>query len=236
MVDVFEEVEEQLRQEKYLDALKQWGPWVGGAAAAIVVVAAGYQWWTHNQTVAAEAASLQYLSAIDQLVDENLGLADAGLDTVTREGTAGYRTLALLQRAAIALENDDPAAAADLYDQAAASTSEPVVRDLAQLKSIWARWDSLSFADIEIRLMPLADGGAPYRWLARESIGAAALREGNLERAESEYQLLAFSFETSDEARRRAQEALAVIAARNALAAADVPVDEQAVTEDSEND
>lgn len=224
MVDVFEEVDEQLRQDRYQDALKQWGPWVGGVSLAIIILVAGYQWWVSSQNAAIDAASESYFSAVEQLTLGNSELADTGLETLSNEGTSGYRTLAILQRAAIALENDDLAGAADLFDQAAASTSEPIIRDLAQLKAIWARWETLSFADIEIRLTPLTGAASPYRFLARESIAAAALRNDDLARAESEYQFLAFSFETTEDMRRRAQEALAVIAARNAVAGPAEPV------------
>ncbi len=235
MVDVFDEVEEQLRQDRYQEALKKWGPIVGGVALAIILVAAGWQWWVASRVAQAEAASMAYLAAVDQIIEEETALAQAGLQALSEDGNAGYRTLALLQRAGLALDEGDRETAATYFDEAASSTSEPLLRDLAQLKSVWARWDELSFADIEIRLSPLAADSAPYRFLARESIGAAALRAGDLERAESEYQILAFSFEVSDALRRRAQEALAAIAALQAVSGEDV-TDEQATTEDGSND
>lgn len=251
MVDIFEEVDEELRQDKYQEALKKWGPWVRGIALAIIVSVAGWQWFAHARVQAAEAASETYLAAVDQIIAEQPELAAAGLDEVILDGHSGYRTLALLQRANMALEAGDNDGAAAYFDEAASSTSEPILRDIAQLKAVWARWDSLSFADIEIRLSPLTGDTAPYRFLARESIGAAALREGDLDRAESEYQVFAFNFEISDEMRRRAQEALASIAARRAVETpaetpvetpaetpADTPVseDEQAIIEDGSND
>lgn len=239
MVDVFEEVDEQLRQDQYQDVLKKWGPWVGGAALAIVVGVAGWQWFAASQTAQAEAASEAYLAAVDQIIAEDIAEAEASLDGMIRGDHSGYRTLATLQRAGLALEAGDLETAAAYYDEAASSTSEPILRDLAQLKAVWARWDTLSFADIDIRLSPLTGNDAPYRMLARESIGAAALRADDLDRAESEYQILAFNFEISDEMRRRAQEAVAVIAARRAVEApaeAAETTDEQATTEDGSND
>ena len=43
MVDVFDEVEEELRQERYHALLRKWGPWVPGGAVTIVAGVAGYQ-------------------------------------------------------------------------------------------------------------------------------------------------------------------------------------------------
>ena len=236
MVDVFEEVEEELRNDKYQELLRKWGPWVGGAALAIIVGAAGLQFWDHWRTSQLEESSDAFIAAIENFEGGELALADAGLDTLTRDGTAGYALLAQLRRAEIALENEDREAAAALYDQVAASTSDPIIRDLAQLKAVWARWGSLSFADIDIRVSPLAGASSPYRLLARETIGAAALRAGDLDRARTEYQLLAFSLDAPQGVARRGQEALALIASLSAVEEAEAlpePVTEPETTPDN---
>ena len=211
MVDVFEEVEEELRNDKYQEALKKWGPWVGGAAAAIVVGAAGIQFWDYWRTSQLQESSDAYLEAVSNFESGEFALADAGFDTLTREGTSGYVLMAQMRRAEIALENGENETAASLFDQIAASTSDQIISDMAQLKAVWARWDTLSFADVEIRVSPLAGASSPYRLLARETIGAAALRAGDLERAESEYQLLTFALDAPQGVQRRGQEALALI-------------------------
>lgn len=228
MVDVFEEVEEELRNDKYQDALKKWGPWVGAAAAAIVVGAAGIQFWDYWRTSQLQNSSDAYREAVSNFEAGELALADAGFDTLTREGTSGYALMAQMRRAEIALENGDNEAAASLFDQIAASSADPIISDMAQLKAVWARWASLSFADVEIRVSPLAGATSPYRLLARETIGAAALRAGDLERAESEYQLLTFSLDAPQGVQRRGQEALALIASLSSV--------EEAPLEDAETE
>ena len=44
MVDIFEEVDEELRKDKYQELLRKYGPWALGGAIGIIAVAAGYQW------------------------------------------------------------------------------------------------------------------------------------------------------------------------------------------------
>jgi hypothetical protein len=107
-----------------------------------------------------------------------------------------------------------------------------VIRDLAEIRAVWALWDSLSFADVEIRLQSLASDTAPYRFLARETIGAAALRDGQLDRAEEAYQFISFAFDAPEGVRRRAQEALAIIERERALAAPQSAVIEEAPVDD----
>jgi hypothetical protein len=214
VVDIFEEVDEELRKDKYQDLARQYGPLVLGAAAAIILGTAGYQGWQAWQTSTRETSSDAYLVAINALDAGQVTQAAAGFEALASSGTASYEILALVQRAAIALEAGDNVAAAGFYEQAAAQSGDPLVRDLASLKAVWALWDTLSFNDVEIRLTPLTDATSPYRHLAREAIAVAALRADDLDRARREYQFLSVGFDVPQGVARRAQEGLALIAER----------------------
>ena len=221
MVDIFEEVDEELRRDKYDELTRKYLPWALGAAGAIVLGATAYWAWESWTTSRGEASSETYFAALDQYESGELALADAGFETLSETGAGGYPALALMNRGSIALEQGNPEEAAALFEQAAAATGEAVVSDLAELKAAWARWPNLSFNDIELRLTPLTDDTDPYRFLAREAIAAAALRDGNIERARDDYQFLSFQLETPEGVRRRSQEALAMIAQHDALAPAE---------------
>lgn len=214
MVDIFEEVDEELRKDKFQDLARQYGPYVIGAAAAIVLGTAGYQGWQAWQTSTRETSSDAYLVAVNAVDAGQSAQAASSFETLATTGTASYANLALLQRAAIALEAGDNAAAAGFFEQVAAQSGDPLIRDLASLKAVWALWDDLSFNDVEIRLTPLTDPTSPYRHLAREAIAVAALRADDLPRARREYQFLSVAFDVPQGVARRAQEGLALIDGR----------------------
>jgi hypothetical protein len=219
VVDIFEEVDEELRNDEYQVLLRKYGPWVLGGAVAIVAGTAAYQGWSAWRTSQIETSSNAFIVAQEHYDEGRLPLAAASFETLAGNATAGYATLSLLQRAAIALEDGDSEVAAQFFDQAAASSSDPLISDLAELKSVWARWETLSSSDVEIRLSPLTQTQSPYRYLARESIAAAALRAGEYDTAEGIYQLL--SLDTGDKparVRQRAMEALALLEQINANA------------------
>ena len=218
MVDIFEEVDEELRRDKYQDLLRQWGPWVLGAAVSIILGAVAWQAFDAWQTGDRESSSDAFISAMNNVQADELNLAAAGLETLAGEGTPGYVSLALLQRGNVALQQGDNAAAAEFFDQAAARSSDPLLRDMAEIRSVWASWDSLSFSDIDLRMNVLVGNNSPFRHLARETIAAAALRADEIERARTQYQFLAFANDAPGGVQARAQEALALIAQRNALA------------------
>ena len=216
-----------------------------GGALAIIAAAAGYQGWQSWSMARREASSEAFFQALRAADEGQLVLAGAGLETLAENGAGSYPALALMERGIVALDQGDPEAAASFFERAAHQTSEPILHDLAELKAVWARWDALSFSEIDIRLSSLTGDTRPYRFLAREAIAAAALRDDQLDRAREHYQFLSFAFEAPDGVRRRAQEALALIDQREALAgparsesapATDdaVPAQSQTETDDTE--
>ncbi len=227
MVDIFEEVDEELRRDKYQDLLRKYGPWALGGALAIIAGTVGWQGFEAWQTSNRETASDSYLAAMTQVENGQFPLAAASLETLAEQGTAGYVPLALIQRGNVALEQGDTATAADFFEQAAIAANDPLLQDMAEIRAVWASWDTLSFSDIDLRLSRLVNGDSPFRHLARETIASAALRAGDHERARTQYQFLAFASDAPAGVQARAQEALALIAQR--AAPADTLADDAAI-------
>ncbi|MFW6413223.1 MAG: tetratricopeptide repeat protein [Oceanicaulis sp.] len=211
MVDVFDEVEEELRRERYQALLRQWGPWVGGVAVAIVLGVAGYQFIDWRSETTAAGASDRYMAASDLIAEGDLAAADAALAGLAEDGPRGYAALALLRRGEIALEQGDADEAARLFTAAAERAPEPLTRDLARYKAALAQFDTLSYDDLSVRLEPLSEGEARFGLLAGELIAAAALRDERWAQARSRYELLSVALDAPPGLSRRAAEALAFI-------------------------
>ncbi|WP_019962046.1 tetratricopeptide repeat protein [Woodsholea maritima] len=210
MADIFDEVEEQLRHERYMAYFKQYGPWVLGAVTAIVLGVAGFEAYKHFNKVAAERASDQYLGALENLDAGEDEAALAALRDLATSGPSGYGILALMQNAAYALEQGNTAQAASLYREAATRSNDPIIRDMARYKSVLAEFETLSYDDAVIRLRPLTEGNATYGLLARELIGAAAMKAGRWDEARAQYDILVIQLDAPG-LNQRAREALALI-------------------------
>ena len=140
LVDIFDEVDEELRAERAGKLLKRYGGLIIGLALLIVAGAAGWQGWRWYQAKQDAAAALEYLTAM-RLADSaaagntaNTPAAIAALDRLAVTAPEGYRTLARLRDAALKADTGDLAGATALWNAVAADgAADPLLRDLANL-------------------------------------------------------------------------------------------------------
>lgn len=211
MADIFNEVEEELRKDKYQEWLRTYGPWFAGAAAILIIGVAGYEGWKAWSTEQEESASATYNAALADVSADRLDEAAAEFEMIADEGPHGYAVLALMQRGALALDQGDRDAAADFFEQAAERASDPIIGDLATMKAIWARFESYSADDLSNRLSPLTAEDRPYRYLAREAIGVSALNAGDYDTARRQFEAITYSLDAPEGVRVRATAAMAVV-------------------------
>lgn len=190
MVDVFEQVEEELRSERYKRWAKTWLPVVGAVLGVALVAALGWWAWQSHVTRQADAASTDYQRGLETLEGGNPTGADAAFVEVVRRGGA-YKILALQQRAEIAINRNQIPQAIEFLDEAAKSSRDPLLSDAPALKAAWLVMDTdASLADIEARLEPLTGNKRPLRYYAREALAMARMQHGQLPAAREAFVLL----------------------------------------------
>lgn len=220
MVDVFDEVEEQLRAERYRTLVMKSLPWVAAAAAAAVIGVGGFWGWNAYQTSQTDKASQGYQAALETAQKQGPAKAFDGFKSVADINANGYKSLALMQMGAIRLEESKAKEAVAYFDEAAKVAPNAMIGDLARLKSAFALMDTASYKDIETRLTPLAGEKSPYRVYAKEALAFAKLQAGDLAGARSDFVILANSLDanTSEAVRQRAQAAMQLIDSGSAKA------------------
>lgn len=212
MVDVFDEVEEQLRSDRYRTLALKALPWIGAATVAVVIGVGGYWGWTSYQDKEAAKASETYQAALETMSRDGAAKGYSAMETVSKGGARGYRALALMHMGGIRLDEGKTAEAVGYFDEAAKLSSDPVIGDLARLKSALALMDTASFKDIEARLMPLAGEKSPYRVNAKEALAFAKLQAGDPKGAREDFSVLANLLDNNSEGvRQRAQAAMQII-------------------------
>jgi hypothetical protein len=185
MVDIFSEVDEELRRQKTLDVFKKYG-WVFAILGVAIVVGTaawrGYEAWQERQAL---ASSDEYAVALTTLrsgkVDEAVTMLQKLAD---RPDASGYQLLARFQLASSLSVQDKPAAI-EQFDAIAADTKvDMVFRDVAALRAAILALDSAPFEQQRKRLEPLAGPQGSQRHTARYLLALAYARVGDREGAD----------------------------------------------------
>ncbi len=211
MVDVFDQVEEELRSDRYKRLARTWLPVAGGVLLIALIAALAWWGWQKMETSKADRASIAYQRGLESLEANNLVGAEAAFVQAAGGGIAAYKALALQHRAGIAVQQNRVPAAVELFDEAAAASGEPLLRDGATYKAALLLMDTASFEDIQARLEPLTEEGRPFRAFAREALAMAQLQHGKTAEARSTLVVLKNSLDTPREISQRAELAIASI-------------------------
>lgn len=212
VVDVFEQVEEELRSDRYKRLARTWLPVVGGVL--LLALIAALAWWGYDswQTRQADEASAAYDRGIEALQGNNPAGAEAAFAEAEKKGNRAYRAMALQHRAALALGENRIPQAIELFDEAAKVGGDPLLADPAALKAAWLAMDNgADLAAIEARLTPLTEEGRPLRAFAQEALALARLQFGKTAEAREVLVLLQLGQDVPDDVRERATAAIAMI-------------------------
>ncbi len=218
MVDIFDEVEEDLRAERAGKLLSQYGWLLIVLVVLIVGAAVGWQLWKRHQNQSDAAAAARYVAA--QTAIEQTGQAGgskaaptAVLDQLARSAPEGYRTLARLRAAGLKAADGDVAGGVALWNAVAADPdADPLLRGLASLRATERELDSGDPVQLEARLKPLADPANSWSALAREQLALLDLRQGKVDEARKTLQTLSIDIDSPSGLRARATALLAGLA------------------------
>jgi hypothetical protein len=214
VVDIFDEVEEELRAERARQLFKRYGALMLAVAVLIVVAAGGWEIWRWRQAKADQIAAQNYIAAMTlqaspaAQVDTRTLIADYA--AIAKAAPEGYRTLARLQQAALEAKAGDLKAAAALWDSVATDAdAAPLLRDLANL--LWCQHliDTGDPGMLRGRLEVLAAPDSVWRPLAQEQLALLDLRQGKTQAAKAELTKLAQDVTAPEGVRGRAAALLA---------------------------
>jgi hypothetical protein len=209
--DVFEEVEESLRQDKFAQFLQKHAAWLIAGVVALLLAIGGYQGFNAWRLSQSRDTADRMTQAHALVEAGKFPEAEKALGEIANSGPAGYKAAALMELGAVRSSQGDNAGALKAYDQAAGVSPTAQFRDAAKLKAAYVAADLEDFAKLEARLKPMVDGGGPFSFQARELLGLQAAANGDTTRARSELEFLTLALDAPAGVRQRAQSALAVL-------------------------
>ena len=190
MVDFINEVEEELRKDEYNRLLKKFGPLIVAVIIAIIAATGYMEWRKSSADRMARAVSVAYVQAGEKASDGNAQGAIADFIAISKQAPSGYAGLSLMRAAALEIEAGNRDRAVGLFDEAAGVFEKPRHKQLAQLKAGYFLAGDGRYDDVRARMAPLAAQDQPYEDLARELLGFAAMRAGDMSAAREQFSYL----------------------------------------------
>lgn len=204
MSDIFEETEEDLRAQKWVEIVKKGAPWVGAFLVAALLAALALWGWQTWQDKVSDTASETFQAAMDASAKGDTGTARAKFEDVVKHGNDTYKAMALMELAGMAVTDKKVDEAVKDFDEAAKASHDPMMSDLAQIKAVYLIMDKAPFADVQKRLTPLTGDKHPLSALAKEALAMAKIQAGDIKGARADLQVLSVSLTAPDGVKQRA--------------------------------
>ena len=209
--ELFREVDEEVRQDRYQQVWKRYGTLLVIAVVAIVGATVAFVVWRGAQESAREADSTRFLAAVVQEQTQR-DTAILQLRDIANDGTPGYRFLASLGEASLLADAGNTAEAVAVFDSIAADDDLGAsYRDMARLLAVARGMELLGSDEVEQRLSALNTEDNPFRVTAREFLAVSAIRNGNDVQARELLQANVDDSEAPPASRNRAIELLSAL-------------------------
>ncbi|MCW5747489.1 MAG: tetratricopeptide repeat protein [Alphaproteobacteria bacterium] len=209
MADIFQEVDEALRQDRAKEWWDRHGSKVIGGVVALILAIAAWNGWTWYQTSARGKAGMAFSAAVES-ASKDRAASIAALEKLT-SGVEPYASLARLKVAQLTAEGGDHAAAATQFAGAGQSLASADLRELSVLLGVMQSFDSAAPDDLQARLQPLTARERPWRSSALEMMAAVAMKRQDMPAARALLTELRDDPATPPAMRERARELLAVL-------------------------
>jgi hypothetical protein len=206
----FEEVDEEVRNEKFKQLLNKYGVYILGVLILALSVAVGYEKiaaWRINK---AEQTNARYMQASTPTKDfeDNLAL----LEEIVATESGLYKDMAYLKMANILLDNGQNERGIEvlqkIVDDASVSSK---IKEITVVKLATYKVDTASFEEMDALLSPVINENGAWAPMAKELLAMSAIQNKDMEKAKAIYQELLLNDAISDDFKARINDVLAVI-------------------------
>lgn len=188
MADIFDELEEDLKEQKIYDLWHKWGNWIIGAALLIVIGAAGVPVWKYYHHSIKTDESSRYSSALALAQKGQNQDAQKIFEELSANGKTGYAQLAALQLAALNQNSASVDGALKIYqDLDLKNPSNLSFSGLSKVLAGYSGISSIQAETIATQFTPLAAAGNPWQGLSLELQGLYALEKGDKSKAAEDF-------------------------------------------------
>ena len=212
MGDIFQEVDEEVRRDRYSKFWKDYGGYIIAVAVAVVLGTTASVGWQEYTTQRQQEDSDRFAAAAALAAEGKQLEAAEAFRILVAEAQEGYALLSRFRSVDALKEAGDTSGAVAVLEAIAEDNGvDALYRDLATLLSIMHVLDDDDPNELRTRLIPLIAIDGAWRHSARELSAALARRIGDKELAKSEFKKLADDLMAPSGVRSRAAEILQIL-------------------------
>ncbi len=191
MTEFSREVDDEYRRDQVAAIFKKYGNAIVGVLLIIVVGIGGWQFLQWRQLKAAQASAVAYEAALKLSAEAKGTEAETALGAIAGDAASPYADLAKLRQAA-EMAKRDPVAGGKVFDAIAADASvELELKNAARIRAAYLLVDTATLEELTKRVGDLAVADGAWRSSAREILGLAAFKAGDIEKAAQFFQDIA---------------------------------------------
>jgi len=209
LADIFDEVEEGLRQDRAARLWKKYGVFAYIAAALLIGGVALNEYMQSQRAQNLEEQGAAFESADEALSEQNFEQAGDEFAALAQSDNEIAPLAANYLAAARLAGNADRAAAVDALEMAA--NAETPIGKLSLMKAAYLKAGETSRAEMETYLGSLMDEESEFGALALELVASMAVQEGDVEYARQVFNELRFLANVPEGTVERATQALAAL-------------------------
>ncbi|MEE2694283.1 MAG: tetratricopeptide repeat protein [Pseudomonadota bacterium] len=212
MGDIFQEVDDEVRQARLMRLWAKYGRYLILALASIVVATGAKVGWDELRIRQMVAQSTMFSAGIDLAESGQHEQAALAFNTLANESGTGYSQLAALREAAALVDSGQPSNAISVYDELAnAPDTQPLLAELSTILAAIQRLEQGLWNEAVSSLEPIALGSGPWQYLSQEIMALSRIQAGELGEARELLAALADDPTTPATIRTRARKVLAAI-------------------------
>ena len=192
MGDIFQEVDDDIRQARLLRLWARYGRYLIIILVGTVLATAGKVGWDEFQTRRMIAESARFSGALKLIESGQHDQAALFFNLLADESVTGYGQLAALRQAAALTEGGEPNEAIAVYDRLAGSANtDPIIAELASVLAAMRLLDQGLSQEAVTKLKQISDGRGPWKHLAKEVTALSIMQTGDIEKGRNLLESLA---------------------------------------------
>ncbi len=209
MADIFNEIDEDIRRERYQKLWKTYGKFLIFAVVIFFLGAAVYITWNNYLESLKNKEGEIFSNSLEMIDKKSWDLASSNLYNLYSSSSSGYRALAKLQHASVLLQNKKADDAIEIYKNLVEDPKSDIIfRDLARYLIVIHTFDFEKDSEIAKHLSYLLDKDNPWYYSAMEIDGFRLIRLGKYKEAANVFVSLSDNTEAPSGIRMRSAEML----------------------------